>query len=58
MFPCRWGATFYTVGVALYILAIASTIVNDCPNTLFTPVEYVSVGRFPQAAIPGCTGSE
>jgi hypothetical protein len=39
---CRWGATFYTVGVALYICAIASTIINDCPNTLYSPVEYVS----------------
>ena len=44
-FPYRrldwWGALFYTVGVTAYIIAIASTIVNDCPNTLMTPMQYV-----------------
>lgn len=43
-FPWRrldwWGAFCYTVGVMLYILAIASTIVNDCPNTTMTSMQY------------------
>jgi hypothetical protein len=36
-----WGAVSYTFGVVLYIIAAASSIVNDCPNTLLSTDEYV-----------------
>ena len=37
-----WGALSYTIGVALYWVAALSTILNDCPRSTLSTLEYVS----------------